>query len=232
MSANQNPDSELGAKSSRSLAARVRGYFFSGLLILAPLAITIWVTLWFIDLVDQQILPGRFIPGSIPGLGILVTFAVITFTGWAASGLAGRVIQRKSEELVARIPVIRSIYGGTKQIFEAVLAKRSHAFRQVAIFEYPRKGIWSIGFLTGTTAGEVQERTSNETVNVFLPTTPNPTSGYLLFVPREDLTLLDMTVEEGIKMVVSGGIVTPEHTAELTPQRVEDQESSAVKQTD
>lgn len=216
----EHENSPPGTKSSRSLPARIRGYFFSGFLILAPLAITIWVTTWFIQLVDQRILPGRYISQSIPGVGILVTITVITFTGWAASGLAGRVVQRKSEELVARIPVIRSIYGGTKQIFEAVLAKRSHAFRQVAIFEYPRKGVWSIGFLTGTTAGEVQERTSTETVNVFVPTTPNPTSGFLLFVPRADLTLLDMSVEEGIKMVVSGGIVTPEHTQAAAAQRV------------
>jgi uncharacterized membrane protein len=219
MSDNDHPDIELGTKVGRSRAARIRGYFFSGFLILAPLAITFWVTTWFIQLVDQQILPGRYISQSIPGAGILITLAVITFTGWATSGLVGRVVQRKSEELVARIPIIRSIYGATKQIFEAVLAKRSHAFRQVAIFEYPRKGVWSIGFLTGTTAGEVQQKTSNETVNVFVPTTPNPTSGFLLFVPRADLILLDMTVEEGIKMVVSGGIVTPEHARDQMTQR-------------
>ena len=211
MSENQHQDRDPGTKAVRSLPARLRGYFFSGFLILAPLAITFWVTAWFIQMVDQQILPSRLISDSIPGVGIVVTLAVITFAGWATSGLVGRVIQRRSEDLVARIPIIRSIYGGTKQIFEAVLAKRSHAFRQVAIFEYPRKGVWSIGFLTGTTAGEVQQRTSTETVNVFVPTTPNPTSGFLLFVPRADLILLDMTVEEGIKMVVSGGIVTPEH---------------------
>ena len=225
MSKNENPDSAI--KSGRSLPARIRGYFFSGFLILAPLAITLWITTWFIQLVDQQILPGRYISQSIPGVGILVTLAAITFTGWAASGLAGRVVQRKSEELLARIPVIRSIYGGTKQIFEAVLAKRSHAFRQVAIFEYPRKGVWSIGFLTGTTAGEVQERTSTETVNVFVPTTPNPTSGFLLFVPRADLTLLDMSVEEGIKMVVSGGIVTPAHDQAAMPQRINTESTSS-----
>ena len=218
MSENQHQDTDPRTKAVRSLPARLRGYFFSGFLILAPLAITFWVTAWFIQMVDQQILPSRLISDSIPGVGIVVTLAVITFAGWATSGLVGRVIQRRSEDLVARIPIIRSIYGGTKQIFEAVLAKRSHAFRQVAIFEYPRKGVWSIGFLTGTTAGEVQQRTSTETVNVFVPTTPNPTSGFLLFVPRADLTLLDMTVEEGIKMVVSGGIVTPEHMRDQMTQ--------------
>ena len=219
MADRETPENEQSRRLSRSLPARIRGYFFSGFLILAPLAITFWVTTWFIQLVDQEILPGRYLSESIPGLGILLTVAVITFAGWAASGLVGRVVQRKSEELVARIPVIRNIYSGTKQIFEAVLAKRSNAFRQVALFEYPRKGVWSIGFLTGTTSGEVQQRTSTETVNVFVPTTPNPTSGFLLFVPRADLILLDMTVEEGIKMVVSGGIVTPEHLRDQMTQR-------------
>jgi uncharacterized membrane protein len=105
--------------------------------------------------------------------------------------------------------VIRSIYGATKQIFETVLANQSQAFREVVLVEYPRRGIWAIGFITGTTEGEVQELTEDEVINVFLPTTPNPTSGFLLFVPRRDLVYLSMTIEEGIKMVVSGGIVTP-----------------------
>lgn len=196
-------------QAARSMAARLRAYFISGVLVIAPVAITIWVSAWFIDLVDNRIFPGKYMPYPIPGLGLIVAFVAITLIGWATSGFVGRVIHRTGENLVTRIPVIRSIYGGTKQVFESVLAQRSNAFRQVAIFEYPRRGIWSIGFLTGTTAGEVQHSTQNETINVFVPTTPNPTSGYLLFVPRSDLILLDMTVEEGIKMVVSGGIVTP-----------------------
>ena len=199
-----------GSLGARSLAERLRAYFISGVLVIAPVAITIWVSAWFIDFVDNQVFPGKYLPYPFPGIGLIVAVVAITLVGWATSGLVGRVIHRASENLVTRIPVIRSIYGGTKQVFESVLAQRSNAFRQVAIFEYPRRGIWSIGFLAGTTAGEVQERTRNETVNVFVPTTPNPTSGYLLFVPRADLILLDMTVEEGIKMVVSGGIVTPE----------------------
>jgi uncharacterized membrane protein len=210
------PNQSMGplAPPPRSLPARLRAWFLSGVLVIAPLAITFWVAAWFVDLVDNRVLPGRLIPYPVPGLGVIVTFAAITLIGWATSGFVGRFVHRTSEDMVNRIPVIRAIYGSTKQIFQSVLAERSSAFRQVAIFEYPRRGTWSIGFLTGATSGEVQEKTQRETVNVFVPTTPNPTSGYLLFVPRDDLILLDMTIEEGIKMVVSGGIVTPPWTPE------------------
>ncbi|MDG2308725.1 MAG: DUF502 domain-containing protein [Candidatus Binatia bacterium] len=199
------------APDQRPLSARLRGYFLAGLLLAAPLAVTIGVAVWFVDFVDSQILPSSF---KIPGFGLLVVISGITLIGWLASGFLGRAIHSIGDRIVSRIPVLRTVYGATKQIFESVLAQKSNAFREVALFEYPRKGIWSIGFLTGTTAGEVQHRTQEKTVNVFLPTTPNPTSGYLLFVPRKDLIILDMTVEEGIKMVVSGGIVTPPFSLE------------------
>jgi uncharacterized membrane protein len=119
--------------------------------------------------------------------------------------------------VVDRLPVIRTIYGALKQIFETVMASQSQAFREVVMFEYPRPGIWALGFLTGVTKGEVQRLTDDEVVNVFLPTTPNPTSGFLLFVPRKDLKVMDMTVEEGIKMIVSGGILTPPDRATDLP---------------
>jgi uncharacterized membrane protein len=107
------------------------------------------------------------------------------------------------------MPVIRSVYSAIKQVFETILAQQSNAFREAVLIEYPRRGIWAIGFITGTTKGEVQNLTLEETVNIFLPTTPNPTSGFLLFVPREEVVPLDMSVEEAVKMVISGGIVTP-----------------------
>ena len=197
----------------RTLGARLRGYFFAGLLVAAPLTVTIGVALWFVDFVDSRVLPSSF---RIPGAGLIIVLASLTLIGWVTSGVLGRMIHTAGDCTMSRIPILRSVYAATKQIFETVLAKRSAAFREVALFEYPRRGIWSIGFLTGTTAGEVQQRTQEETVNVFLPTTPNPTSGYLLFVPRKDLIILDMTVEDGIKMVVSGGIVTPPFQANNT----------------
>jgi len=107
------------------------------------------------------------------------------------------------------MPIIRNIYGATKQVFEAVFARDSHSFRHVVMIEYPRRGVWALGFMTGITKGEVQNMTNDEVVNVFLPTTPNPTSGYLLFLPKQDIRILEMSVEEGIKMVVSAGLVTP-----------------------
>lgn len=198
-----------GSPDPRGLVARLRGYFLAGLLLAAPLAVTIGVAIWFVDFIDSRVLPGT----RIPGFGLVVVISGLTLIGWLASGFLGRLVHSVGDRIVSRIPVLRSVYAATKQIFETVLAQKSNAFREVALFEYPRKGIWSIGFLTGTTAGEVQHRTQEQTVNVFLPTTPNPTSGYLLFVPRKDLIILDMTVEEGIKMVVSGGIVTPPFAA-------------------
>ena len=116
---------------------------------------------------------------------------------------------RFGERVVSRVPVVRTIYGVLKQIFDAVLAQSEGAFREVVLIEYPRKGIWVIGFITSNTEGEVQRVTPNDMVNLFLPTTPNPTSGFLLFVPRKDCIVLNMTVEEGVKLVISGGIVSP-----------------------
>lgn len=197
----------------RGLPARLRGYFLAGLLLAAPLAVTLGVAVWFVDFIDSRVLPNSF---KIPGFGLVIVISGVTLIGWLASGFLGRAVHSIGDRIVSRIPVLRSVYAATKQIFETVLAQKSNAFREVALFEYPRRGIWSIGFLTGTTAGEVQNRTQEQTVNVFLPTTPNPTSGYLLFVPRKELIILDMTVEEGIKMVVSGGIVTPPFSEQPT----------------
>ncbi len=205
----------------RGLVARLRSYFLAGLLLAAPLAVTIGVAVWFVDFIDSRVIPGT----RIPGFGLVVVISGLTLVGWLASGFLGRFVHNVGDRIVSRIPILRSVYAATKQIFETVLAQKSNAFREVALFEYPRKGIWSIGFLTGTTAGEVQHRTQEPTVNVFLPTTPNPTSGYLLFVPRRDLIILDMTVEEGIKMVVSGGIVTPPFSAKPAPTTSGDESS-------
>ena len=129
--------------------------------------------------------------------------------GALTAGLVGRWIIHFGERIMARMPVVNNVYSAIKQIFETVLAKQSRAFREAVLVEYPRRGLWAIGFITGSTEGEVQNVTEEETVNVFVPTTPNPTSGFLLFIPRTDTVRLDMTVEEAIKMVISGGIVTP-----------------------
>jgi len=199
------------------LGGRLRAYFIAGILVTAPVAITIYLAWIFIEFVDDQVTPlipakynpETYLPFATPGLGLVVVIIVLTIIGAMTAGLAGRFVLRTGERILARMPVIRSIYSALKQIFETVLAQQSTAFREAVLVEYPRRGIWAIAFITGVTEGEVQNITEEECINIFLPTTPNPTSGFLLFVPKKELVHLDMSVEEAIKMVISGGIVTP-----------------------
>jgi uncharacterized membrane protein len=227
----ENPEAAEGdseehhAKRKKTLtfAGRLRAYFLAGILVTAPLAITIALATWLIEFVDSRIvplIPLRYNPDvylkeylgyeiGIPGLGLIVLVVFITLVGSMTAGFLGRFVIRLSENMLNRMPVIRSVYGASKQILETVLQHQSNAFRQAVLVEYPRRGIWAIAFITGRTEGEVQNLIADDLINVFLPTTPNPTSGFLLFVPKEDLIMLDMSVEEAIKMVISGGIVTP-----------------------
>lgn len=212
-------DDEGASPVRLSLMARLRAYFFAGILVTAPIGITFYLAWLFIDFVDRQVaplIPARYNPEQwgVPGAGLLIVVAALTLIGMATAGFVGRLFVRVSEGVLARMPVIRSVYSALKQVFHTVLAQQSSAFREVVLIEYPRRGIWSIGFITGVTLGEVQSKTAEEVVNVFLPTTPNPTSGFLLFVPRRDVQILAMSVEEGIKMVVSGGILTPPEPSE------------------
>lgn len=196
---------------------RLRGYMIAGILVTAPLGITLYLALLFLNFIDAKVTPlipaeynpNTYLPFGVPGVGLIVLLWALTLIGWLTRGIVGRFILHQGEKILQRMPVIRSVYGATKQIVESVVSQKSEAFRQVVVFEYPRRGCWAMGFVTGKTVGEVQNVTSDEVVNVFLPTTPNPTSGYLLFVPRRELVPLSMSVEDGIKMVVSGGIVTP-----------------------
>ena len=157
--------------------------------------------------------PSRYLPFDIPGLGLLALLLVLLVVGFFAASLVGRIVFRLGERLIDRVPVARSVYGALKQIFETVFADSSPSFREVVLVEYPRRGLWAVGFITGHAKGEVKERIDHDLVNIFLPTTPNPTSGLLLFLPREDLVPLDMSVEDGMKMVISAGIVTPPRAA-------------------
>jgi uncharacterized membrane protein len=196
---------------------RLRNYFLAGILVTAPIGITIWLTWSLIAWVDQRVLPfiparynpENYLPVGVPGIGLVIAIIALTLIGFVTTNLVGRWLIGLSERVLNRMPVVRSIYGPTKQIFEMVLAQKSTAFRDVVMVEFPRIGQWSIGFITGVTEGEVQELTEDEVVNVYIPTTPNPTSGFLIFVPRRDVIPLSMSAEEGIKMVVSGGLVTP-----------------------
>ncbi len=202
---------------------RLRNYFLAGILVTAPIAITLFLTWSFLEYIDGKVarlLPARYnpdtyLPFSVPGIGLLVAIVFFILVGWFTRNFLGRLVIRASEYVVDRMPVVRSIYGALKQFFETMMAGKSQAFREVVMFQYPRPGIWVIGFVSGTTEGEVQRRLEDEVVNVFLPTTPNPTSGFLLFVPRRELVSLEMTIEEAIKMVVSAGMVTPPDPARL-----------------
>ena len=198
--------------------AKLRRYLLTGIVVTAPISITIYLTYVFLTFIDNHVV--GLIPANayseyygqttIPGLGLIIALAFFVSVGWLATNFLGRFIIRIYEYILDRMPVIRTIYGATKQIFETIMASQSSAFREAVMLEYPRKGVFSIGFVTGMSQGEVQEKTKNETINVFVPTTPNPTSGYLLFVPKKELIFLEMSVEEAVKLVVSAGIITPE----------------------
>lgn len=201
----------------RGLLARLRTYFLTGIVVSAPVGITIWLIWLFVAFVDDTVVPlipdaynpSDVIGVSVPGIGVIVVLLVVTIIGFLVTNFFGRFMIKLGENLVSRVPVVRTIYGVLKQIFDAVLAQSEGAFREVILIEYPRKGIWVIGFVTSNTQGEIRRVMADEMVNVFLPTTPNPTSGFLLFVPRKDCITLNMTVEEGVKLVISGGIVSP-----------------------
>ena len=200
-----------------SFLARLRNYLLAGILITAPISITIWVAWNLLGWVDNVVTPlvppawnpETYLPFGIPGVGLVFIFLFLTLVGALTAGFLGRVVMRTGERLLGRVPVVRSVYGATKQIFETVLSQQSTAFRQVAMVEYPCRGTWAIGFITGQTLGEVQGQTDETVFNVFIPATPNPTTGFLLFVPERDVHVIDLTVEQGLKLIVSGGIVTP-----------------------
>ncbi len=205
------------------LPRRLRNYFLAGILVTAPVGITFWLAwkvIGFIDnrvtpLVPPQWNPETYLPFGVPGLGLIIAIVVLIAIGFFAAGYAGRAILRTGERMVARVPVARGVYSWTKQVFETVLSQQSAAFNEVVLIEYPCRGIWAVGFITGQTVGEVQDLTEETVFNVFIPATPNPTTGFLLFIPKRDIHHLEMTVEEGIKLVISGGIVVPpERTAE------------------
>lgn len=206
---------------------RLRNYFLTGLIIVAPLAITAYLTWTFIGWVDSWVKPyipqiynpDHYLPFAVPGFGLLTALFLITMIGFLTANLVGRSILGFGESLLDRMPLVRSLYKGLKQIFQTVLAEQSGSFKQAALIEYPRRGLWSIVFIATDTKGEVDSRLpENESISVFLPTTPNPTSGFLLFVPRKDVIILEMSVEEAAKMVISAGLVSPDFPKKLPVQ--------------
>jgi uncharacterized membrane protein len=228
-----DPESESAATSSPPiqirprLAQRLRAYFLAGVLMTAPIGITIYLAWLFLAFVDARVVPlipegynpESYLPFSVPGIGLVVLVVVLTLIGALTAGYVGRLLLQTSERVFASMPVIRSLYSTVKQIVETVLANRT-AFREVVLLEYPRRGTWSLGFITGTVQGEAQHVSEEEMVSVVIPTVPLPTAGYLVFLPRREVVVLDMTVEEGMKMAISGGIVAPP-SRRSPPQRRE-----------
>lgn len=204
----------------RGLFASLRASFLTGLVIVGPAALTVWLLKTAIEFVDGKVIPmipQRWVPDllvdyQVPGFGVII-FLVFTLTvGWLAKNFIGRSLIQLGEDIVDRMPVVRTIYTGLKQIAETVFAQSNASFQQACLIEYPRKGLWAVAFVSTDTKGEIATKIEcgEDLVSVFLPTTPNPTSGFLLFVPRSSVTMLDMSVEDAAKLIISAGLVTPD----------------------
>ncbi|MGC9418224.1 MAG: DUF502 domain-containing protein [Rhodovulum sp.] len=216
----------------RSLIARLRNNFLAGLVVIAPIGLTLWmiwtVTGWIdgfvLPLVPNKFQPEQYIGIDIRGLGVIFFLLFTLFVGYMAKGMVGRSFIHWGERMVGRMPVVRSIYNGLKQIAETVFAQSETSFDRACLVEYPRKGIWAIAFVSTKAKGEVNRRIprDDQLIAVFLPTTPNPTSGFLLFVPQSDVIELDMTVEEAAKLVISAGLVSPEDKVVPAPEPLQE----------
>ena len=199
------------------MMATLRKYMIAGLLVWLPLAATVVIIKLVIDLLDRVILflPDRYQPEAlfgfyIPGFGLVLALGVLVLTGMLAANLLGQKLVDLWELILNRIPIVRSIYNAVKQIASTLLSSKSNSFRKVVMAQYPRKGIWSIGFLTNENLDVECEGLDSDMMAVFLPTTPNPTSGFILLFPREDIVELDMSIEEGFKFIISIGVVVPD----------------------
>ncbi len=200
--------------------SRFKKYFITGLLVVVPLYITVYILAFIVGLMDNvfNILPSilrpdTYLPFRIPGLGIILTVIGVTIVGVLAQNFIGRWFVRLADKFFEKIAFLSVIYNATKQFMDTFFKKGHQGFERVVIFEFPRKGVYSMGFVTGETKGELKSKTEGDTISIFLPTTPNPTSGYYIMVPRKDIIELDMHVEDAFKVIMTGGIVVPEHYA-------------------
>jgi uncharacterized membrane protein len=199
----------------------LRRYLIAGLLVWLPIVVTVLILKFLIDLVDRTLLllpamvqPETLIGFRIPGLGFLLSGVVLLVTGMVVTNLLGRNMVKVWESLLARIPVVRAIYSASKQLTETLFSGTGKSFRKVVMVRYPHSGTWTLAFLTGDGMAEANRKTGRDLVNIFVPTTPNPTSGFFLMVPREDMIELDMPVDVGIKLILSAGAVSPESRPE------------------
>ncbi|MBR1903828.1 MAG: DUF502 domain-containing protein [Alphaproteobacteria bacterium] len=199
--------------------SKLKSYFLTGVIVAAPVAITvymayhlvIWINGATSRLIPQQWKIGDVVPYAIPGCGLFLLIVALIFIGMLTTGYVGKFFVRLWEKIIRKMPVVSSFYSLMKQIFETFLSQKSRSFSQVVLVQYPRQGLWTIAFVSrDQTGGEIAQKAGQDFVSVYVPTTPNPTSGFLIFVPQKDIIKLDMSVEDGIKYVLSCGIVTPE----------------------
>ncbi|SVB06746.1 uncharacterized protein METZ01_LOCUS159600 [marine metagenome] len=195
-----------------SIAAKLRNYFITGIVVLIPIGVTLYLTRFFIrissKLIPSEINPNNYLPILIPGLEIVLAIIFITLIGYLSLSFIGKKILQLFNDLLKRIPILRTIYSAIGQMAETLAPKRKSK-KSVVLVEYPRKGSWAVGFATKDNKGEISKRTNQKLVNVFIPTTPNPTSGFLLMFPKEDIIYLDMNFEEASKFIVSAGTSNP-----------------------
>ncbi|MHA1540167.1 MAG: DUF502 domain-containing protein [Alphaproteobacteria bacterium] len=216
-----------------SFLNRIKRYFFGGILITVPISVSIYIGLFLIRVVDKKVAllipdfynPNTYLPFEIPGIGLVVVLIGFILIGMVSAGIIGRMVTHLMEVLVLRTPILKTVYSGSKQIIEAMVSDKEQLFSQVVMVEYPRVNCWVIGFMITKTQGEAQALFKEKMVNVFVPTTPNPTSGFLLVLPKKDIKPLSMTVEEGLKMVISGGIITPD----FDPKNLQKVEKKSIK---
>ena len=240
MAKKRNPkqnDPVLDAEPKPGLFAWLRGRFFAGIVIAAPIGITVWLVYSFVTFVDGRMKPllrtaiperlkgtstGDVIDAVIsvtPGLGVLFSIIVLTLLGAIAANLLGQSLIHLGERVVNRVPLVRNIYSALKQIFETLAADRQTSFKEVVMVEYPKTGTWAVGFITSQAKAEVAEKLGERKhTAVFVPTTPNPTSGFLIFVPTDEIIHLDMSVEDGAKLIISAGIVMPDENTPAEPE--------------
>lgn len=236
-------DLEPPPPSRRGLMGGLRASFLTGLVVIAPVGLTIWLIWSVVGWIDGFVLPlvpkgyhpDRMLQDffgldpsvqiNVRGLGVVIFLMFTVVVGWIAKGIIGRSLIHFAESLVERTPVVRTIYSGIKQISETIFAQSERSFETACLIEYPRKGIWALGFISTNAKGEIATKTdgSDEMASVFLPTTPNPTSGFLLFVPKRDVIELDMSVEDAAKLVISAGLVYPSDAAGLTKDEAQAQ---------
>tara|TARA_Y100001970_G_scaffold278036_1_gene383164 strand:+ start:491 stop:1105 length:615 start_codon:yes stop_codon:yes gene_type:complete len=195
-------------KKKSSILSRFRNYFITGIVVLIPIGITIYLTIFLVSIsskiLPKEINPNHYLPYNIPGLEIVISIILITFIGWLSLSFLGKKLLNIFENLLKRIPILRTIYSAIGQMTDT-FASSENKKNNVVLIEYPRKGSWAVGFATKDNAGEISNKTNKKLVNVFVPTTPNPTSGFLLMFPKDEIIYLDMTFEEASKFIVSAG---------------------------